>query len=166
MVADPSSTIGFTVIVILYVVIGLLAAAGSVVVSQKLFSGRSEQVFYGVFLAAIAGFYLAFVAYFGDSSSWSTELFAVLAFSLLGVLGTRYAAVLILGYPLHGIWDALHELSAHTGYSVLGPEQFTAIPLAYGVFCATYDVAIAVYFVRRRGSWESASLGSSGFRGR
>ncbi len=45
------------------------------------------------------------------------------------------------------------ELSAHGGYSALGPEQFTAIPLAYGVFCATYDAAIAVYFVSRRKSW-------------
>jgi hypothetical protein len=152
-VTDTSSIIGFAVIIILYAVIGLLAAAGSVVVSQKLLPGRSEQIFYGVFLTAIAGFYLAFAAHFGDASSLDTELFAVASFSLLGILGTRYAAVLILGYLLHGIWDALHELSAHTGYSVLRSEQFTEIPLAYGVFCAVYDFAISVYFVRRRRSW-------------
>lgn len=154
-VTEISNIVGFAVITILYAVIGLLAAAGSVVVSQKLFPGRSEQIFYGVFLAPIAGFYLAFVAYFGNASAWSTELFAVVSFSLLGILGTRYAAVLILGYPLHGIWDLLHELSAHTGYSVLRPEQFTSIPLAYGMFCVVYDVAISVYFVRRRGSWRT-----------
>jgi hypothetical protein len=153
VLTDTSSIVGFAVIIILYAVIGLLAAAGSVVLSQKLLPGRSEQIFYGVFLAPIAGFYLAFVAHFGNASAWSTELLAVVLFSLLGILGTRYAAVLILGYVLHGIWDVLHELSAHTGYSVLGPEQFTEIPLAYGVFCAVYDVAIAVYFARRRGSW-------------
>jgi hypothetical protein len=152
---DTSTTVGFAVIIILYAVIGLLAVAGSVFVSQKLFPGRSEQIFYGIFLVAIAGFYLAFVAYFGDASSWLTELFAFASFSLLGILGTRYAAVLILGYPLHGIWDVLHELSAHTGYSVLGPEQFTEIPLAYGIFCVAYDVAIAGYFVRRRGAWNT-----------
>ena len=156
---DPSSTVGFAVIVTLYAVIGVLAATGSVVVSQKMFSGRSEQVFYGVFLTPIGAFYLAFVAYFGDASSWRTELFAALAFSLLGVLGTQYAVVLILGYPLHGVWDALHELTAHADYAVLGPEQFTTIPLAYGVFCATYDVAIAVYFVSRRRAWEGTRLG-------
>ena len=139
---------------ILYASLGLLAAAGSVVVSQKLFRGRSEQVFYGVFLIAIAGFYLAFAAHFGSASSWNTEVFAVLLFSLLGILGTRYAAVLILGYTLHGIWDILHELSAHTGYSVLGAE-FTEIPLAYGIFCLVYDVVISVYFVRRKGSWST-----------
>lgn len=155
VMTDISSIIGFAVIIILYAVIGLLAVAGSIVVSQKLFPGRSEQIFYGIFLAAIAGFYLAFAAYFGDDSSWGTELFAVASFSLLGILGTRYAALLILGYPLHGIWDVLHELSAHTGYSVFGPEQLTEIPLAYGIFCVAYDVAIAVYFVRRRGAWNS-----------
>ena len=155
VVTDTSSIVGFAVIIILYAVIGLLAAAGSVVVSQKLLPGRLEQIFYGVFLTAIAGFYLAFAAHFGTASSWSTELFAVASFSLLGILGTRYAAVLILGYALHGIWDALHELSAHTGYSVLGPEQFTEIPLAYGVFCAVFDVAISVYFVRRRRHWRT-----------
>jgi Family of unknown function (DUF6010) len=153
MVTDTSSAVGFAVIIVLYAVIGLLAAAGSVVVSQKLLPGRSEQIFYGVFLTAIAGFYLAFAAHFGSASSWSTELFAVAWFSLLGILGTRYSAVLILGYFLHGVWDALHELSAHTGYSVFGAGQLTAIPLAYGVFCLVYDVAISVYFVRRRRYW-------------
>jgi hypothetical protein len=154
MVTDTSSIVGFAVIMILYAALGLLAAAGSVVVSQRVFQGRSEQIFYGVFLTAIAGFYLAFAAHFGSASSWSTELFAAGSFSLLGILGTRYAAVLILGYTLHGIWDILHELSAHAGYSVLGAE-FTEIPLAYGVFCLVYDVVISVYFVRRRGSWST-----------
>ncbi|MCW5982696.1 MAG: hypothetical protein KIT09_31700 [Bryobacteraceae bacterium] len=155
VVTEISNIFGFAVINILYAVIGLLAAAGSVVVSQKHFPGRSEQIFYGVFLAFIAGFYLAFVAYFRNASAWNTELSAVAAFSLLGIVGTRYAAVLILGYSLHGIWDLLHELSAHTGYSVLRPEQFTSITLAYGMFCVVYDVAISVYFVRRRGSWRT-----------
>ena len=153
-----SSTVGFAVILILYAVIGLLAVTGSVAVSQKLFPGRSEQIFYGAFLALIAGFYLAFVAYFGNAASWGTELFAVVSFFLLGLLGTRHPAFLILGYSLHGIWDALHELSAHGGYSVLGPGELTAIPLAYGVFCVTFDVAIAAYCVRRKRSWEPAAM--------
>jgi hypothetical protein len=151
---DTSSNIGFAVIVILYATLGLLATAGAVVVSQRLFPGRSEQTFYGLLLVPIAGFYLAFMAYFRHAS-WNTELLAVAVFSLLGILGTRSAAVLILAYPLHGIWDFLHELSAHTGYDVLGPEQFTKVPLAYGVFCAVFDIAIAVYFVRRRGIWRT-----------
>ena len=79
---------------------------------------------------------------------------AVALFSLLGILGTRYVTALILGYPLHGIWDTLHELAAHGGSSALGPGELTAIPLGYGVFCLAFDVAIAAYFVRRKPSWE------------
>jgi hypothetical protein len=131
-----------------------MTAAGSVSVTQKSFPGRSEQIFYGILLVAIAGFYLAFVAYFGNVSTWRTELVAVIAFSVLGIVGTRYAAVLILGFPLHGIWDALHELAGHSGFSPFGSGELTAIPLAYGVFCAVFDIAIAVYFVRRKQFWK------------
>ena len=151
---DPISTVGFVVVITLYAVIGLLATAGSVTVTQKVFPGRSEQIFYGAFLAAIAGFYMAFVAYFGNISSWRTELFAVIAFSVLGIVGTRYAAVLILAYSLHGIWDALHELAAHGRFSPFESGELTAIPLAYGVFCAVFDIAIAVYFRRQKQFWK------------
>jgi hypothetical protein len=151
---EASSTIGFVVIITLYAVIGCLATAGAVAVTQKFFSGRSEQIFYGAVLVGIAGIYLAFVAYFRTISSWRTELIAVIAFSVLGIVGTRYAAVLILGYLLHGIWDALHELAGHSGFSPLGSGELTAIPLAYGVFCAAFDIAIAAWFVRRKQFWK------------
>jgi hypothetical protein len=150
---NTATIAGFSVILTLYAVIGLLAALGSATLSQKLFPGRSEQILYGVFLVCIAGFYLAFAAYFGRASAWRTELLAVASFSLLGILGARYTAVLASGYALHGIWDILHEVDMHTGYSVLSVGQLTEIPLAYGVFCLAYDVAISVYFVRRRAAW-------------
>jgi hypothetical protein len=50
----------FLVIIFLYVSIGFLAAAGSVCISRKLFSLKAEQIFFALFLIAIAGFYLAF----------------------------------------------------------------------------------------------------------
>ena len=106
---EPFSTVGFVVIIIWYAVIGLLATAGSVAVTQKFFPGRSEQIFYGAILVLIAGYLPGSWAYFGNVSSWRTELIGVIAFSVLGIVGTRYAAVLILGYTLHGIWDAVHE---------------------------------------------------------
>jgi hypothetical protein len=93
------------------------------------------------------------VAYFGNLSSWTTELIAVIAFSVLGIAGTRYADVLILGYILHGIWDGLHEVAGHSGFSPFRSGELTAIPLAYGVFCAAFDIAIAAYFVRRKQFW-------------
>lgn len=81
---DPISTVGFVVIITWYAVIGLLATAGSVTVTQKIFPGRSEQIFYGALLTAIAGVYMAFVAYFSNIS-WRTELFVVIAFPVLGL---------------------------------------------------------------------------------
>ncbi len=51
-----------SVIIVLYVCVGILAAAGSIFISQKLFSAKAEQIFFALFLVAIAGFYLAFTA--------------------------------------------------------------------------------------------------------
>ena len=151
---ELSSMIGFVVILIWYAGLGLLATVGSVDVTQKFFTGRSEQIFYGAILVAIAGIYLAFTAYFGNAASWRTELIAVIAFSVLGLAGTRNAAALIVGYALHGIWDALHELTGQSGFAPFASGELTAIPLAYGVFCAAFDIAIATYFVRRKQFWK------------
>ncbi|MCH9697973.1 MAG: hypothetical protein K0U68_07715 [Gammaproteobacteria bacterium] len=151
--SELSSTIGFVVISVLYIVIGLLAVAGSIAVSRKLFSPRHEQVLYGLLLVLIAGFYLSFTAYFGDNKAWALESNAVLVFLLLGIIGTRIPAALILGYPLHGIWDVIHELHTHTSITIFDLQQLTAIPLAYGIFCATYDIGIAIYFFSRRTEW-------------
>jgi hypothetical protein len=153
---EASSTIGFIVIVTLYIVIGLMSAAGSLLITQKLFTPKVEQIFYGVFLIPIAGFYLAFAAYFGTRTAWPLESAAVLAFAAIGLLGTRVPWVIIIGFPLHGLWDILHELYAHGGFSVFEPGQATAVPLAYGVFCATYDFSMAAYFYTRRSDWGAA----------
>jgi hypothetical protein len=69
--------------------------------------------------------------------------------------------VLIIGYLLHGLWDVLHEIHAHGGGGLFGAQQVTEVPLAYGVFCATYDWCMAVYFYTRRGQW-SAAWGGAG----
>ena len=74
-------------------------------------------------------------------------------FLSLGVIGTRIPAALILGYSLHGIWDAIHEIHAHTSVTLFGLQELTEIPLAYGIFCATYDIGIAIYFFSRRTEW-------------
>ncbi len=148
--------LGFLVIVILYAVIGLLAAAGAVSMTRKIFGPRTEQVFYGMFLIMIAAFYLAFVAYFGNATAWRAETAAVVVFAVIGLFGARLPIALIVGYPLHGLWDLLHELQAQGALSAIEPGQLTAIPLAYGVFCAAFDVSIAAYFYRRRLEWDAA----------
>jgi len=146
----------FSVIIILYVAIGLLAAAGSVFISQKLFSAKAEQVFFALFLIAIAAFYLAFTAYFGNEDAWRLETGAVVVFAAFGVLGIRLPAALIVGYCLHGVWDVVHEIHALGEVSPFGVHKITAIPLAYGVFCAAYDWCIAAYFCTRRREWNAA----------
>jgi len=72
------------------------------------------------------------------------------------LLGARLPFALIVGYSLHGLWDLLHELQAHGAYSAFKPGQLTAIPLAYGVFCAAFDFCMAAYFYARRAEWIAA----------
>ena len=51
-----------SVIIVLYLCVGILAAAGFIFMSQKLFSAKAEQIFFALFFIAIAAFYLAFTA--------------------------------------------------------------------------------------------------------
>jgi hypothetical protein len=148
--------LGFVVIVILYAAIGFMAAAGAIFLARKFLAPKAEQIFFAMFLIMIAAFYLAFAAYFGAAQAWRLETAVVLAFVAIGLAGARLPLALIIGYPLHGLWDVLHELQAHGAYSVFEPGQLTAIPLAYGVFCAVFDFSIAAYFYTRRFEWGAA----------
>ena len=145
-----------SIIIVLYVSVGILAAAGSIFISQKLFSARAEQIFFALFLVAIAGFYLAFTGYFGDQGAWRLEIGAVVGFFLFGILGLRLSVVLIVGYCLHGVWDIVHEIHAFGGVSPFGTQEMTEIPLAYGAFCAAYGWCMAGYFYTRRREWNAA----------
>jgi hypothetical protein len=151
-----SSVMGLTVIVALYVSIGVMSAVGSVYISKSVFGVKAEQIFFGLFLIPIAGFYLAFAAHFGDTDAWRLEATAVAVFAVLGLVGVRVPSALIVGYLLHGLWDAVHEFNVHGGGPLLSPQQTTSLPLAYGFFCATYDVLMAAYFYTRRNQWHAA----------
>ena len=153
---STSSAIGLIVIVALYISIGVMSAAGSVYISKSIFSAKVEQIFFALFLIPIAGFYLAFTAHFRDQEAWPLEATAVAVFAGFGLVGVRVPFALTVGYLLHGLWDAVHEFNAHAGGSLLGPWQTTSVPLAYGFFCATYDVLMATYFYTRRDHWHAA----------
>ncbi|HEY6969448.1 MAG TPA: DUF6010 family protein [Candidatus Angelobacter sp.] len=155
-----NSMIGFVVIVILYATIGLMAAAGVILIARKIFAPRAEQIFYAMFLIMIAAFYLAFTAYFGVATAWRLETAAVGAFAVIGLVGARVPFFLIVGYFLHGVWDLLHELQAHGAYSAFEPGRLTAIPLAYGIFCLAFDFCMSAYFIGRHAEW-SASWGAT-----
>jgi hypothetical protein len=140
-------------ILIWYLVIGVLAAIGSVAVSRSRFSPRVEHMFFALLLIPIAAIYLAFAAYFGDYSTLRPEACAVAVFAVLGLLGLRFAALVVLGYALHGGWDLVHEIWVHLNAGADGARPLTDIPLAYGVFCAAYDWWMAAYFHTRRAAW-------------
>ena len=144
------------IITIWYVGIGALAAVGSMYLSHRFVPAKHEATLYGVFLVAIAGFYLACTSYFGNAAAWSLETTAAFAFAAMGCLGTRWPVLLIAGYALHGGWDLLHELRDHAQVDVFGGREATAIPLAYGAFCTTFDWAVAIYFAYRRPLWAAA----------
>jgi uncharacterized protein DUF6010 len=148
--------VALAIIMVWYVGIGALAAAGSMYLSHRFVRAKHEATLYGSCLIAIAAIYLAFRSYFGEAAAGSLEAVAVLAFAVAGCLGTRVPVVLIAGYVLHGGWDLLHEVQAHLQVDVFGGRQATRIPLAYGAFCATFDWVIAVYFVYRRRHWVAA----------
>ena len=127
-----SSALGLLVIVVLYIAIGGMSAAGSVYLSKLILTAKQEQIFFGLFLIPIAGFYLAFAAHFGNKDAWPLEASAVAVFAVLGLVGIRVPLALIVGYLLHGVWDGIHEFNALAGGSLLGPRQTTSVPLAYG----------------------------------
>jgi hypothetical protein len=145
--------IGFIVIVTLSLAIGFLSAAGTISISRKMFKPNAEQTFYGLFLIANAGSYLAFTAYFGAEAAWRVEGTGVLVFAAMGLVGIRIPFALILGYPLRGVWDLLHELHAHGALLLIEPDHVPAIPLAYGIFCLAYDFCMGAYFYTRRREW-------------
>jgi hypothetical protein len=150
------SMLGFAVIAILYVGIGIMAARGMIGIFVKVFAPKSEQIFYAVALIVVAVIYLAFVAYFRAATAWQVEAAGVAAFLAIGLLGLRLPFALMVGYSLHGVWDMLHEVQMHGLYSAFEPGHLTAIPLAYGFFCAAFDFYMAGYFYQRRKEWSAA----------
>jgi len=103
---SSSQFLGGLVIFLLYFVIGLLSAIGSILVFCRVFEGRWEQIFWALFLAVIAAFYLNFAAYFEASThAWQTEVIAVAVFVASAVGGLFFRSAIAVGYVMHGLWD-------------------------------------------------------------
>jgi hypothetical protein len=142
--------IGGLVVAVLYAVVGLLGAIGSIVVFRRVFQGRWEQIFWASFLVVIAAFYLSFAAYFGASThAWQTELIGVAVFLVCAVGGLFSRSAIALGYVMHGLWDLSHCLSG----SSLAGLSITEIPLGYGIFCSTFDFVVACYLMISDSAW-------------
>ena len=144
--------LGGLVIFLLYLVIGLLSAIGSILVFRRIFQGRWEQIFWALFLVVIAAFYLSFAAYFEASTrAWQTEVIAVAVFLACAVGGLFLRSAIAVGYVMHGLWDLSHCLS---GSSISGLSM-TDIPLGYGIFCSTYDFTVACYLMISDTAWHA-----------
>jgi hypothetical protein len=147
---SSSQFIGGLVVAVLYLVIGLLSAIGSILIFRRVFQGRWEQIFWALFLVVIAAFYLSFAAYFGAAThAWQTEVIAVAVFAACAVGGLFFRSAIAVGYVMHGLWDLSHCLS---GSSISG-LSITEIPLGYGIFCSTYDFAVACYLMISDTAW-------------
>src|SRR5262245_24716352 len=100
---SSSQLVGGFVVGMLYAVIGVLSAIGSIVVFRRIFQGRWEQIFWSSFLVAIAAFYLSFAAYFeAQVEAWQTELVFVAVICACAVSGLFYRPAIALGFAMHG----------------------------------------------------------------
>src|SRR5438552_841146 len=148
-----SQFVGGLIIALLFVVIGLLGAIGSILIFRRIFQGRWEQIFWTSFLVVIAAFYLSFAAYFGASrGGWQTEVVGVLVFLVFALGGLFSRSAIAIGYVMHGLWDLSHCLSG----SSLAGLSMTEIPLGYGIFCSTYDFTVASYLLTSDTAWHKA----------
>src|SRR5262249_7625600 len=148
-----SQLVGGLIIALLYVVVGLLGAIGSILVFRRIFQGRWEQIFWASFLVVIAAFYLSFAAYFGASPhAWQTELIGVAVFLICAVAGLFSRFAIAVGYVAHGVWDLSHCLAG----SSLAGLSLTDIPLGYGIFCSTFDFVVAGYLMISDTAWHEA----------
>jgi Family of unknown function (DUF6010) len=149
---SSSQFIGGVIVTLLYAVIGLLSAIGSILVVRRIFQGRWEQIFWASFLVVIAAFYLSFAAYFGASTqAWQTEGVVVVVFLFCAVVGLFFRPAIAAGYVMHGLWDLSHSLSG----SSLGGLALTEIPLGYDIFCSTYDFVGACYLMISDTAWHA-----------
>jgi hypothetical protein len=147
---SSSQFIGGLVIALLYVIVGLLGAMGSILVFRRIFQGRWEQIFWTAFLVVIAAFYLSFAAYFEASThAWWTEVSGIVVFLVFAVGGLFSRSAIAVGYVMHGLWDLSHCLSG----SSLAGLSITDIPLGYGIFCSSYDFVVAFYLMTSDTAW-------------
>ena len=150
---SSSQFVGGLVVALLYAVIGVLGAIGSILVFRRVFQGRWEQIFWASFLLMIAAFYLSFAAYFEASThAWQTEIVGVAVFLVFAVGGLFSRSAIAVGYVMYGLWDLSHSLSG----SSLAGLSMTETPLGYGIFCASFDFVVAYYLVISDSAWHDA----------
>jgi len=68
---------------------------------------------------------------------------------VIGLFGSRLPIALIVGYPLHGLWDLLHELQAQGAFSAFEPGQLTSIRSPTALLCGLRRLHRGYFYTRR-----------------
>lgn len=95
-----------------------------------------ERVFYPAVVMAVASYYVAFAVNDGSTVVMLSEVSIAAVFIAGAVLGFKrnpWIAVVALGG--HGVMDAFHHHLVHN----------SGVPRSWPGFCATFDVAAAVF---------------------
>jgi hypothetical protein len=95
-----------------------------------------ERVFYPAVVMAVASYYVAFAVNDGSAAVMLSEASIAAVFIVGAVLGLKHnpwIAVVALGG--HGVMDAFHHHLVHN----------SGVPRSWPGFCATFDVAAAVF---------------------
>ena len=153
MLPQTESLYGWIAIAVLYGAMGIMAAGGTIFAARNIFRIHYERGFYGYIFMLLVAPYAAFVAHFGDSQAWETELIAIAAFVGLGFIGVFLTHVLALAYLLYGAWNLIHQLHQTLGLRVIETAELTTIPMLYGVFGLTYSLMMVGYIYYRRSAW-------------
>lgn len=130
----------------LWLLLGLIAAAGYIVFAKQGHVGREKKAYANGLLIA-AAIYPIFALIWGDATWVGIELLGILAYGLFVWLGRRVSFYFVaLGWLLHPIWDVVLHLQ--------GPGH-AIVPAWYAVACVSFDVLLAVVIVHllKRPSW-------------
>ena len=127
---------GTPLVLAIAVFVGVIAAAGLVVIARSLARHR-EMLVYGVGLGFTAAVYVVFGLQRGSPAAHlGVELAGTMLYGVLAVLGTRrWPAVLALGWTAHAAWDLFFHY-------VNGPAF---APAWYAFFCVGFDLVLGGY---------------------
>lgn len=134
-------------IYLIYAFLAFMAVLGCAKFSSRYFKGKNELYFYCGTLFFIQIIYIVFDKHFNSGSE--LELYALIGFLILSVLGAFSPYLIILGYLSHGTWDLLHTLEFHSLLNL----KLSQVPLAYDIFCVVFDFGIVAYFFKKRKEW-------------
>lgn len=95
-----------------------------------------ERVFYPAVVMAVASYYVAFAVSDGSAELMLSEVSIAAVFVVAAVLGFKHNPwIAVVALAGHGVMDVFHHLLVHN----------SGVPRSWPGFCASFDVAAAVF---------------------